>query len=100
MLHLSCVRSFLSMYTCQNNCRKEITLNLTGVYLLLVVVMSLYVIKNAYDLIDYKINSKYYTRSRKKRTFTKSKLIKCSKCNYMCQLEWKKCPICKSHLNY
>ena len=26
------------------------------------------------------------------------KLIKCSECNYMCRIEWKKCPICKTSL--
>lgn len=94
----SCMSQINMTYTCNNNCRKEITLNLSGVYTLLIIIMSLYVVKNVYDLIDYKVNSKHYIQSRKKRTFTKSKLIKCSKCNYMCQLGWKKCPICKSRL--
>ena len=85
-------------YTCQNNCRKEITLNLTGVYMLLIIIMSLYVVKNAYDLIDYNINQKYYRRNNTKKITKKPKLVKCSKCNYMCRIEWKKCPICNYSL--
>ncbi len=85
-------------YTYEKNCQKEITLNLSGVFLVSIIIWSLFVIKNTYDLIDYKINENYYKKANTRKTAKKPKLIKCSKCNYMCRIEWKKCPICNSSL--
>ncbi len=94
--------SFMSIvtfsYTCEKNCQKEVTLDLSGVFIVLIIIWSLFVGKNAYDLIDYKINETHYKRINSKRNTKKPKLIKCSKCNYMCKIEWKKCPICNSSL--
>lgn len=78
-------------------------LNLSGVFVLLISVWVLFIIKNTYDLIDYKINSLAYEKlmrekSRKLNKRISKRLIKCSKCKYACRPEWKKCPICSTHL--
>ncbi len=77
-------------------------LNLTGVFLLLIVIWSLFIFKNIYDLVDFKLNQNYYktfVRERKFRKKIKSRpLIKCPQCKYMCRPEWKKCPICNAKI--
>jgi len=83
----------------------QIITDFSGVYILLIIVMSLYIFKNLFDLTDYKINQSYYsTILRKKRTAPslqkkfRRKLDKCPKCKYMCRIGWKKCPLCKTKI--
>ena len=77
-------------------------LDLTGVFLLLIAVGALYLVKNLYDLIDFKLNQDYYTTLFRKKKIeykiTPSPLLKCPQCKYMCRSEWKKCPICHTKL--
>ena len=77
-------------------------LDIRGIYLLLIIGVIPFVLKNIYDLIDFKRNSDYYTKlqRRKKHQLVKksNKLIKCRNCDYMCRVGWKKCPICKTKL--
>lgn len=83
----------------------QIITDFSGVYILLTIIMTLYIFKNLFDLIDFKINQSYYsTILRKKRTAPslqkkfRRKLDKCPKCKYMCRIGWKKCPICKTKI--
>ena len=58
----------------------------------LLIILSLYTLKNLYDLIDFKINQYYYiTLLRNKHSVQpkqkkfKQELIKCPKCEYICK---------------
>lgn len=49
-----------------------ISLDLSGLYIIIIIVSSLFVLKNAYDLFEFKINEKYYiTRLREQRLILK-----------------------------
>ena len=91
----------------------QIIMNFSNVYILFIIITSLYLIKNLYDLVDYKLNQSYYSSiltdkkiakfkqkkaARSKLKQSRQKLIKCPKCKYSCRPEWKKCPICKTRL--
>lgn len=97
-----------------------IILDLERIFIILILVSCLFIIKNIYDLIDFKLNQTYYERERKKKIikFLKDQgliksrgvikkfnlksesLIKCPnpKCNYMCRPDWRKCPLCKTKI--
>jgi rubrerythrin len=75
--------------------------------LLLIFIWSLFLIKNLFDLIDFKVNERFYSKlirdNSKKSSKLKSdlgfkNLIKCHNCGYMCRISWKECPICKSYI--
>lgn len=77
------------------------SLNLMGVFIILIVVWILFILKNAYDVIDFKLHQSYYSTSLRKNKFfhkENQKLVKCPKCKYMCRVEWKKCPICNTKI--
>lgn len=78
------------------------SLNLTGVFIVLISVWSILIFKNTLDLIDYKINQSSYQKAIRQRVARKKnkleKLIKCPNCKYTCRQAWKKCPICKTPL--
>ena len=61
-----------------------------------------FVVKDIYDLIDFKRNFDYYAKLQRSKQYqldkNANKLIKCRKCDYVCRGGWKKCPICKSKL--
>ena len=77
-------------------------LNLTGVFILLIGIWSLFIFKNIYDLVDFKLNQNYYKTFARERKFKKEirsrPLIKCPKCKYMCRPEWKQCTICNTKI--
>ncbi len=76
-------------------------LNLTGVFIVLILVWALFIFKNIYDVIDFKLNQAYYSTSLRRKQFlykNSQKLIKCPKCKYMCRIGWKKCPICNTKI--
>ncbi|MFW9969593.1 MAG: hypothetical protein ACFFDF_05280 [Candidatus Odinarchaeota archaeon] len=83
----------------------QIITNFSGVYILFIVIMSLYVFKNVFDVIDFKVNHSHYVNVLRKERSDRTKynkfhkkLIKCPKCKYMCRIGWKKCPICKTKI--
>jgi hypothetical protein len=83
----------------------QIITDFSGVYILLIIIMFGYIIKNLFDLIDFKINQLYYStflRKARANSFIKrnikGKLTKCPKCKYMCRIRWKKCPICEAKI--
>lgn len=76
----------------------ELIFDITGIFVVLITVCAIFIIKNLYDLIDFKINQKSYFTGNIKNKGISNKLKKCSNCKYMCRLEWKKCPICHSKL--
>lgn len=78
-----------------------------GVFILLIIISSLYVLKSLFDLIDFKINKYHYdkiirrekaVRVKQERKKVKKELVECLKCKYTCRPEWKKCPICDTKL--
>ena len=81
-----------------------ISLNLSGLFIILTAVLSLLIGKSLYDLIDFKLNQNYYRTFLRKQKFkdrkAKQKLVKCPNCKYMCQMKWSKCPICNSRLRW
>ncbi len=91
----------------------QIIINFSSVYILFIIIASLFAVKNLYDLVEYKLNQSYYSSiltdkkiakfKQKKAARSKlkqpiQKLNKCPKCKYRCRPEWKKCPICKTKL--
>ena len=67
----------------------QITTDFSGVYILFIIIMSLYILKNIFDLIDFKVNHSHYLMDiRKERSasykYSNSykKLVRCSKCKY------------------
>ena len=84
-----------------------LSLDFTGLFLLLIAIWSLFLVKNVFDLIDFKVNEKFYTKLIRENSKMSSKLksdlgfknlIKCHNCGYMCRISWKKCPICQSFI--
>lgn len=82
----------------------QIIANFFSVFILFIIISSLYVLKSLFDLIDFKINKYHYdkiireekaVRVKQKR---KNELVECLKCKYTCRPEWKKCPICDTKL--
>lgn len=80
----------------------SLSLNLTGVFIVLISVWSLLILKNALDLIDFKLNQSYYQKTIRSNTprkkAAKRMLIDCPNCKYTCNKTWKKCPVCKTPL--
>jgi len=90
----------------------RIVVDLSGVYILLIISALLFVIKAIFDVFDYKINQQYYSNNLKNKRDThssqkklkqrrkklKQRLIQCPKCKYACRKEWKKCPICDTNI--
>lgn len=76
----------------------SITLNLMGVFILIIVIWSLFIFKNLFDLIDFKRNRAYYDKIRRNQKKATKKLLECPECKYMCVVEWRKCPICNAQL--
>jgi hypothetical protein len=80
----------------------QIIMDFSGVYILFMVIMSLYILKNLYDVIDFKINKSYYISSQRQNRYRRkvrdAKLIPCPQCNYTCRYAWKKCPICNTKI--
>lgn len=80
----------------------QIIMNFSGVYIIFLIVFSLYALKNLFDLVDFKINQSHYITILRKRRFMQKKfnqkMITCSNCEYMCRVDWKKCPICKTKI--
>ncbi len=78
--------------------------NFFDVFILFIIISSLYVLKSLFDLIDFKINKYHYDKiiRREKAVRVKQKrkneLVECLKCKYTCRPEWKKCPICDTKL--
>lgn len=79
----------------------ELSLNLIDSFAILIILWALLIPKHIYDLIDFRIHHIYYDKLRRSsitrkpaRRFTSKNHIKCPKCNYMCQVTWKSCPIC------
>lgn len=76
--------------------------DISRVYLLIIIALIPFVIKNTLDIIDFKKNRNYYQMIERRKEIRLKKsanaLIKCKKCDYMCRIGWKKCPICKTKL--
>lgn len=50
--------------SCNDSSVAGISLDFSGLFILLIVLSSLFVIKNLYDLMDFKIHEAYYTTYR------------------------------------
>jgi len=84
-----------------------LSLDFTGLFLLLIAIWSLFLVKNVFDLIDFKVNERFYSKLIRENSKKSSKLksdlgfknlIKCHNYGYMCRISWKECPICKSYI--
>lgn len=53
--------------SCSGYSISGISLNLSGVFAMLIILSSLFVIKNLYDLLDFKINENYYMTWRREQ---------------------------------
>lgn len=74
-----------------------IILDLSSFFIVIIILWSLYVFRNVFDLIDFTFNRKIFQKeARKFRKF--NPLVKCPKCGYMCYKNWGKCPICQKKL--
>jgi hypothetical protein len=75
----------------------RIFLDVGGIFLLLIVSWSFVLLKSIYEIIIVKMESRKSTYFRLKKLRSRA-LIPCPNCKYMCQKQWKKCPICNSVL--
>ena len=75
----------------------SVTLNIFGITLIFVILSFFYIIKNIYDLLDFFLHKDFY-RNKIDNVKEHNKIINCPNCNYMCNLSWKKCPLCFSYL--
>lgn len=87
----------------------QLIVNYFGVFILLIIISSLYVLRSLFDIIDFKINKSKYDKilrrekavqfkQKQKKEKVKEELVECQKCEYMCRPVWKKCPICETKL--
>lgn len=72
-------------------------LDLSNVFILLIILGSLFPIRNLYDLVESTLFKFRNTKSKRYKLIKKT-LINCPQCGYACQFKWKLCPICKSQL--
>lgn len=77
---------------------QQLYIDLRGVFVLLISFWGLFLFRDIFNIIDFKINEDKYITEFRKEKFRQNQLVKCPKCNYSCKLKWKKCPICKAML--
>lgn len=75
-----------------------IILDLSSFFIILIILWSLYVFRNVFDLIDFVANKKYYKKQIRQFRHFSHKKKKCPNCGYMCYINWGKCPICNTIL--
>lgn len=77
-------------------------LDISGVYILLIITFLPFIFKNIFDVFDFKKNEEFYQRKLRAKTTRllkeSNRKIKCKNCSYICRKGWKKCPICNKKL--